>query len=436
MNIWIVSAYDPLPIIDADIRLLRYGSIARALEADGHQVVFWTSTFAHWRKKSRFTQDTTYEVSPNFIAKFLHANSYSSNVSLARIRHNVQLARAFNRQASQAPDRPDIVLAEIPCLELAEAAANFASRHCIPFICDIQDIWPDVYLTCLPRSLHTLGRWVLASEYARLRRVLSCALGVTAVSEAYLRWSQTWLNRQLGENDQIFPLGYALPPEAIRLKAGRRRRSFLDQHRLGFDKLLVTFLGQFATSYDVETIVEAARILEKNAALPPYQVVLAGTGDKEPALRRRAVGLSTVTFTGWLEHTDTICLLESSDLALAAYARNAAQSLPFKPFEYMAFGLPIINSLPGELAEIITRQGLGLNYEAESAASLATAISRLLLDAELRASCAQQAQLLYAKSYSSDAIYGQMSHYLYKRSIRHSKLSQNAAPSIIKLTDS
>ena len=423
MNIWIFSAYDPLPVIDEDIRLLRYGSIAQALVADGHKVIFWTSTFAHWRKQSRYTTNTTREIGPNFTVEFLHAPGYSRNVSLARIRHNFQLARAFIRRAKQRTDRPDLIFAEIPCLELAEAAAKFAKVHEIPFVCDIQDIWPDVYLTWLPHYLHPLGRWLLQTEYARLRRILAVASGITAVSQTYLDWCQPWMNRALGDNDAVFPLGYALSSVAIRLKAAGRRQSFLQQHGLCSGQLLVAFLGQFATSYDVETIVAAAHILEKNATLPPYRIVLAGNGDKEPALRQRAAGLRTVTFTGWLEHTDTICLLESSHVALAAYARNAAQSLPYKPFEYMAFGLPIINSLPGELAKIITRQKLGLNYDAESPASLAYAITSLLTHADQRAACAQRARLLYAEAYNADAIYHRMARFIFQRAIPPSKFA-------------
>jgi glycosyltransferase involved in cell wall biosynthesis len=382
------------------------------LVADGHRVVFWTSTFAHWRKQHRFTANTTREIGPNFTAEFLHACAYLRNVSLARVRHNFQLARAFARRAEQITGRPDVILAEIPCLELAEAAADFAAQQKIAFICDIQDIWPDVYLTWLPRWCHATARHLLFFEYARLRRILRPARSVTAVSEAYLRWTQPWLNRPLGEHDHVYPLGYALPPEAIRHKAAARRAAFLAQHGLDAGQLLVSFLGQFATSYDVETIVEAAHLLGKIPGLPPYQLVLAGNGDKEPALRRRADGLRTVTFTGWLEHTDTVCLLESSHVALAAYARNAAQSLPYKPFEYMAFGLPIINSLPGELAGIITGQQLGLNYEAESPESLARAIATLLTEADQRAACAQRARLLYNETYSADAIYRRMSGHL------------------------
>lgn len=413
LNIWIVSAHDPLPVIDDDIRLLRYGSFAQALIKDGHRVIFWTSTFAHWRKKSRFTRDTTCEISPGLTAEFLHARGYLRNVSLARIRHNFQLARAFTRQANKRTLRPDVILAEVPCLELAEASAKFAFKHNIPFVCDIQDIWPDVYLTCLPHSLHRIGRWMLWTEYDRLRRILAVACGVTAVSRAYLSWCQHWMDRDLCENDRVFPLGYALPSEGIKAKAAQRKNAFMDLHGLEPQMLLVTFLGQFATSYDVETIIEAARILEKNTSLPQYRVVLAGNGDKEAALRLKAQGLSSVIFTGWLEHIDTVVLLELSDIAIAAYAANAAQSLPYKPFEYMAFRLPIVNSLKGELSDIVTQKGLGLNYQAGSPESLSSAIERMLTNSQETTTSSRQAGELFESLYKSEVISHQMSRYLY-----------------------
>jgi glycosyltransferase involved in cell wall biosynthesis len=409
LNIWIVSAYDPLPTLDTDIRLLRYGSIALALVQAGHQVVFWTSTFAHWRKLHRATGHARREISPGLTAELLHARGYHSNVSLARIIHNRQLARAFKQRAPGYPERPDVILAEIPCLELAEAAADFARRERIPFICDIQDIWPDVYLTCLPRWMHFPARALLGREYRRLRRILGAADSVTAVSQAYLDWTRPWMARPLRQNDAVFPLGYTLPTSAMRAEATARQTGFLTAHGLRGNELLVVFLGQFATSYDVETIVEAARILEFDSALPPFRVVLAGNGDKEARLRLLADDLRSVVFTGWLQHSDTICLLETAHVALAAYAPGAAQSLPYKPFEYMAFGLPIVNSLPGELREIVDRERLGANYDAGSPASLAAAVAALLRDPALRTGCAWRARSLYESQYNSSMIYTRMS---------------------------
>ena len=412
MKIWILSAYDPLPQIDTDIRLLRYGSIAEALVEQGHQVVFWTSTFAHWRKQSRFNRDSTHQLAPNFRVEFLHAPGYSHNVSLTRIRHNRHLARAFTRHAETSTELPDVILAEIPCLELAEAGAVHARRHGIRFICDIQDIWPDVYLTWLPRWLHTPGRWFLHREYARLRKILAHCHSVTAVSQAYLNWVKPWLPRKLDKVDAVFPLGYALPSFDSQQRVKKRLPLFLAQHQIAPDHLVVTFLGQFATSYDVTTIVKAARILEKQTELPQFRIVLAGEGDKASELRHRSVGLQSIVFTGWLEYIDTICLLSSSHVALAAYTQVAAQSLPYKPFEYMAFSLPIINSLPGEMSDLITKNNLGANYVAGSAESLAEAISDLLLDSKKRVACASHANQLFEEDYSAATIYRNMAHFI------------------------
>lgn len=410
MNIWIVSAYDPVPVVDSESRLLRYGLLAEAFEAAGHNVVFWTSTFAHWIKRQRFEHDTVRQLRSTMSAEFLFAPGYRRNVSLARVRHNRCLARGFARRAEAHAFGPDLIVAEIPCLELAEAAVRFARKANVPFVCDIQDIWPDVYLTWLPRSLWRGARVLLASEYSRLRRILSGAAAVTAVSEAYRRWTIPSLGRALSDEDQVFPLGYALPQNDVLDKASSDLEAF--RHRFGLMGLVVTFIGQFGTSYDLETVVEAAKLLAARRGLPPLSIVLAGDGDKRKALGRQAARLRSVVFTGWLSFTEALALLMSTDIALAAYQPNAAQSLSYKPFEYMAFGLPIVNSLPGELAETVEHAQIGLNYQAGSPRSLADAIERLISNAHLRTSCSRRAKCLFEDKYRADKIYPHMAQHL------------------------
>src|SRR6266568_3491988 len=99
MNIWIVSAYDPIPGVDTDMRVLRYGSIAQALIARGHSVVLWTSSFAHWSKRFRHRDKNTLQVGESFTAELLHGPGYKRNVSWSRIRHNRVLAAAFSARA-------------------------------------------------------------------------------------------------------------------------------------------------------------------------------------------------------------------------------------------------------------------------------------------------------------------------------------------------
>ncbi len=412
MNVWIVSAYDPVPGLDTDIRILRYGSLALALMQQGHNVMFWTSSFAHWRKSHRADGNTHRSIQSGFAVEYLQGRRYETNVSFARILHNRDLARAFKSRALLRQDRPDVIVAEIPCLELAAAAAEFAKSARTPLVCDIQDIWPDVYLSWLPRWSHPIARLFLRADYAKLRYILEHSASVTAVSRAYLEWTRPYLSRPFTNRDAVFPLGYPAPSPSTLGEAKSNAPGFRAKLGIGPSDVVITFLGQFATSYDVETIVSAARLLENQRDLPPFKIVLAGDGDKARALRRAAEGLRTVIFTGWLNAQDAVALLQTSHVALAAYARLAAQSLPYKPFEYMAFSLPIINSLPGELRELVITTEIGANYEAGSAESLASALIPFIRDSELRTAAGRRSHQLHQTKYDANSVYSKMAGFV------------------------
>jgi len=60
MKIWLVTIGEPLPLgISKDDRLHRTGQFARYCASKGHEVVWWTSTFDHFRKQHHFEGDKT-----------------------------------------------------------------------------------------------------------------------------------------------------------------------------------------------------------------------------------------------------------------------------------------------------------------------------------------------------------------------------------------
>jgi glycosyltransferase involved in cell wall biosynthesis len=314
---------------------------------------------------------------------------------------------SYRRVERPSPSRaatlpaPEAIFAGIPCLELAESVAKYAQAHGVPYVADIQDIWPEVYMSILPRVVRPLGRTVLRSEFARARRILRGASSVTAVSKQYLDWAAT-LRGDVRPNDRVFYLGYRLPPAALLESARRAGPDFLTRLRLPSDRLLVTFLGQFGTSYDIDTIARTARLLETRDSRVHF--ILAGAGDKLARVRESTKDLRSVTLTGWLEYQDTITLLQQSHVGLAAYAHSAPQSLPYKPFEYMAFGLPIISSLNGELRSLIKSHSLGEYYEAGNPQSLATAIQALATDDSRRATASENARALYVREFDTEVL--------------------------------
>lgn len=417
MRIWIVSTSDPVPYVDRGQRLCRYGRLAAVMAEAGHEVRFWASSFDHMTKKHRCVGPLSCEPAPTLHVELLEAPGYPSNVSWRRIRHNRSLARSFRRRAEELAEKADLIFTSIPCLEMAEAATEYARTSNIPVVVDIEDIWPDLYLTALPQFLVPLGRALLWTEFRRARRLLRRATVVTAVSQTYLDWALKLAGRAPGPQDGVYPLGY---PEAVRPTSEQLDREAEElRHRYGLasDHFFAVYVGQFGACYDLETVVAAARLLERTS--PQIHFLLAGTGDKEPFLKERAQGLGNVTFTGWLDQAGIMPVLHLGQVGLAAYTDRATQSLPFKPFEYMAASLPIISSLSGELADLLAEERIGLQYQAGNAESLANAIQALAEDKAGSGEMGRRAREVFLQRYETAAINTQFIRMLETMPVAH-----------------
>jgi len=59
MRVWLLTIGEPVPLgAGARDRLHRTGAFARYLVSRGHQVVWWTSAFDHFRKQHLSGEDT------------------------------------------------------------------------------------------------------------------------------------------------------------------------------------------------------------------------------------------------------------------------------------------------------------------------------------------------------------------------------------------
>jgi glycosyltransferase involved in cell wall biosynthesis len=87
-------------------------------------------------------------------------------------------------------------------------------------------------------------------------------------------------------------------------------------------------------------------------------------------------------------------------------------SLTNKIFEYMAHGLPVLISLPGEAKQLVEESGCGMYYEPGSPSSLASAVVDLCDDPSRRDSMAQQASSVFRREYSAEVIYGRLADHL------------------------
>jgi hypothetical protein len=128
LRIWLITIGEPLPIDGANDRLHRSGMLAILLVSKGHEVVWWTSTFDHARKKQRFNIDTSIEINDCFNIRLLRSVNYKKNMSINRIINHYMLARKFSKLA-RLESRPDIILCSFPPIELSVVATRYGKER-------------------------------------------------------------------------------------------------------------------------------------------------------------------------------------------------------------------------------------------------------------------------------------------------------------------
>jgi glycosyltransferase involved in cell wall biosynthesis len=425
--VWIVETGEPVPWLDAGARTLRCGLLAEALIERGHDVVWWNSTFRHLTKSYCFDAPRTLQPRDGLTINLLHApRGYRRNVSAARWLHQRAVANELRRALAWA-DPPDVIVAGLPTLELSAVAVEYGQRAHVPVIVDVVDPWPDVYLSAVPPTVRPLGRLLLGAEYRRLTRILQGATALTSVSRTYLEWAADRGAPRVPQRQRFFPLGYTggvagTGPGVERAQGGAGIRG-----RFGIPcgTHLAVFSGTFGRSYDLRTVVACAALLHRHGRTDIH-FVLAGQGDQMPALRRRAASLPNVTMTGWLDQRALTELIQAATVGLCAYAPHALQALPYKPFEYMAAGLPQISSLQGELADLLRVQGVGRQYDAGSATSLAGAIVAIVDEPTIRERMSEAARQLFARRFDARAIYSEMAAFV-------ESVTTSSAPAAVRI---
>jgi len=398
MKVWLIQDGEVLPYINKGAREMRCATLATALVRDGAEVLWWASTFDHASKKQLYQESTTVSPIPGLTIRLLHGPGYSHNQSLARIVHQKSLARSFAQETLCFP-LPDVIVANIPYPELAAEAVSFGKRFGVPVIVYVEDAWPDIYLTMAPKCLHKVLRLVFAFEFNRIKIVFKSAAAIFAVSNAYLNWALRYAGRERIAVDDVFPLGY--PPPKTRTIP--KRSELWDMYGVDSSRVVISFAGVFGYSYDLGTVIKAARLLAETGENRVH-FVLIGDGDCAKSLRESAAGLHNITFLGWLGHQALYDILTCSDIGLAAYHVRATQTLPYKPFEYMAAGLPLLSSLEGELNDLILRENIGATYKACDVKSLVEAIRNLISSPEQLSEMRKRSRELFHARFSTDVI--------------------------------
>lgn len=295
-------------------------------------------------------------------------------------------------QATPHLRESDVLVVSSPTLFAAVAAFVISRRLGVPFVLEVRDLWPAIFVDLGVVRNRLVIRMLESLELFLYRR----SRAVVTVTRAFARD----IAARGIEPDKIEVIHNGVDLDAFQPGPGDEEL----RSRLGLgDKLIVLYCGAHGISHALARILEVA---ERLRADPGIHFLFVGEGAEKEGLVARARGLANVTFRPAVPRDAVPALYRSADVCLVPLRAVPLfrSFVPSKMFEILACGRPILASLEGEAAEILEASGAAIVVPPEDINALVESVRRLAADPSLRRDLAARGRPFVAAHYDRDAL--------------------------------
>jgi len=269
--------------------------------------------------------------------------------------------------------RPDVVLAMSPPLTLGSAGWAAAKRWGVPFVFNIQDVFPDVAVELgaitnpqVIRAASYLERW----SYRR-------ADAVTVLSDDLRDNLVAKIEGTVADPlDRIRVIPNFVDTERIR-PADPEAGTYRAEYGL-VGRKVVMYAGNVGFSQSLDLVLAAARAL---ADRPDVAFVINGGGSARPDLQGQASALENVHFVDYQPKARLPEVLAAADVHVVPLRRGLARSsVPSKTYSILASGRPVVASVDEgtEVARVVEQAGAGIAVPPDDPAAFTAAVTKLL----------------------------------------------------------
>jgi glycosyltransferase involved in cell wall biosynthesis len=165
---------------------------------------------------------------------------------------------------------------------------------------------------------------------------------------------------------------------------------------------MVVYVGRLSDDKGVEVLIAAWKLWGELAP----RLVIIGDGPRRDVLERVAraqTRLDQIFFTGHLPAAETHALFRSARMAVVP--SRAFEGFPMVIREALAFGVPMVVSDIGAMANIVADSGCGVAFAVGDPAALAHAAQKLWDDPQRMRQMGRTALDVYRRLYSEQAAY-------------------------------
>lgn len=345
----------------------RFRYICEFLTDAGYEVDLITTTFQHWKKEQRNISQIHQE-DYKFHIKFIYEPGYKKNVDIKRIKSHRIAAKNLQTLLEKEGDY-DLIYAEIPPNDVALTAAQYAQKRGIPFVVDVNDLWPEAMRMVL--DIPVVSDLLFYPLKRDAEKVYSLVSGVIGTSDEYR--DRPFLHQKRTIPKETVYVGNELSV----FDEGAEKN--WDNVFKSEDEFWVTYAGTIGTSYDIKTMVLAAEELA-NRGLSNIRMKILGGGPLREELRTMAdiKQIFNIEFVGYAPYDKMAAYLKKSDILVNSFVKKAPQSIVTKIGDYLAAGRPMINTcMSPEFRSKVEKDGFGVNIMPEDVMILADAIEEL-----------------------------------------------------------
>jgi len=264
--------------------------------------------------------------------------------------------------------RVDLVYVIHPPLTVGFPAWILSRFLRVPFIYEIQDMWPETLrATGMVRSEKVLG---IVGRFAKW--IYRRAAAIRVISPGF--------------RENLLDKG--VPAEKVQVISNWVDTDFYRPvpadpalaNRLGFSgRFNVLYAGSIGPAQGLSTVLSAASLLRD---VPQVQFVLAGDGIDRQRLQNEAQqqGLTNVRFLGRLPPEEMPGIYALADVLLIHLRADPLFriTIPHKTFTYMASGKPVLAAVEGDVAAVVQSAEAGFTCPPDDAAAMAAGVRRLL----------------------------------------------------------
>jgi len=256
-------------------------------------------------------------------------------------------------------------------------------------VLEVRDLWPDSIAAVdvqAGKGMMSLLRRIERFMYRSARRIC-------IVSPAF---------RDHIESTGIPADSIAVVPNGVNTALFYPREGERRHFRLPDSALLAGYLGTHGMAHGLMTLLEAARMLERENV----HFVLVGEGARKEELKRLAAGLTNVHFHDRQPRETIAEMYTELDAALVLLRDTPLfrTVIPSKMFEIMGSGTPMILGVEGMARTILDDARAGIGIPPGDASALAAAIRCLRDDAAQRTEYGKNAYHHVRENYDLDAL--------------------------------